>query len=75
MKATIEPWHVEDIKCAMAKKRNSLAAVAREFGVTRQTVSNIIRGDASHYNPALGAEVRTRIAEIIGVGVDDIWSN
>ena len=53
----------------MSHGQMSQAALAREIGVSRQTVIAIEQG---HYSPSL--ERAFRIARIFGVGVEDVFA-
>lgn len=57
-----------DIRKAMLDANVKQAAIARELGVSNETVYSVIEGRASH-------RVRVYIAQKIGIDIKRIWPN
>jgi lambda repressor-like predicted transcriptional regulator len=57
-----------DIRKAMLDANVKQAAIARELGVSNETVYSVIEGRASH-------RVREHIAKKIGIDIERIWPN
>ncbi|KFZ45159.1 hypothetical protein KD27_00990 [Smithella sp. D17] len=57
-----------DIRKAMLDANVKQAAIARELGVSNETVYSVIEGRASH-------RVREHIAKKIGIDITQIWPN
>lgn len=38
-----QDWHIEDIKCALRKKRISLRSLSVEAGLAPKTLNNVLR--------------------------------
>ncbi|XOV56320.1 helix-turn-helix transcriptional regulator (plasmid) [Pantoea sp. App145] len=58
-------WHKEDIIAAVRKKKKSLAALSREYGLASGTLMNAINKPWPR-----GENI---IADIIGIPASDIW--
>ena len=59
--------HPEDIKASIRKLNTTPKAIAGELGVCVMTVSHVIQGRG------VSARVASRISEVIGKPVDEIW--
>ncbi|MDD5344719.1 MAG: hypothetical protein PHW12_09920 [Smithella sp.] len=57
-----------DIRKAMLDANVKQASIARELGVSCETVYSVIEGRASH-------RVRKHIAQKIGIDIERIWPN
>nr|WP_310617368.1 helix-turn-helix transcriptional regulator [Pantoea cypripedii] len=61
----LSDWHREDILAAIRKKKKSMAALSREFGLSSGTLINTLN------RPWLRGE--RIIAGAIGVKAEEIW--
>lgn len=59
--------HFEDIKALLRKRGTSAAGVARDLAVSKQTVSDVLRGTTVSQRVALA------ISQRVGVSVARLW--
>ena len=59
--------HPADIKAALQKKRRSSAHIAKNLGLDRSTVSQVVTGKGT------SRRVAFEISRVIGQPVDEIW--
>lgn len=60
-----QDWHVEDIKCALRKKRITLKALSIKAGLAPCTLNNALRVSYP--------KAEKIIAEALGLNPRDIW--
>lgn len=60
-----EDWHVEDIKCALRKKRITLKSLSIEAGLAPSTLNNALRVSYP--------KAERIIANALGLEPQDIW--
>lgn len=58
--------HPADIKASLQKAGKPAVRIAEELGINRSCVTRVIRGQTSR-------RVATRIAEVVGKPVSEIW--
>lgn len=59
--------HPEQIKAAIRMKGTTPSAIADDLGISRTTVSHVIRGNG------VSERVAKRIAEVTGLSVNELW--